>query len=100
MDIESLEDGDQLLFDIGVSSDGNTVWVHSADGSNVGRFSKIWGLDVHRTVTDQLAGASQCLHCRHTKPTQADWFEFCSLMQSHHGIPVSRDLIAFDSANP
>lgn len=100
LDIQQQEVIQQPLFDIAVSPDGMTVWVHSADGSCVGRFSKTWGLDVHRTVTEQLAGASQCLHCTHTKPSQADWFEFCSFMQSHHGIAVARDLITFDSTNP
>ena len=56
---------DQLPDQVQVSQDGQTVWVHSADGSTVGRFSKRFGLDVHRTVTEQLQGASQCLHCTH-----------------------------------
>lgn len=50
---------------IDVSSEGSTVWINSADGSCIGRFSKRFGLDVHRTLTEQMAGGSQCLHCTH-----------------------------------
>lgn len=45
-----------------VSYDRKTVWVHALDGSTVGRFSKTFGIDAHTTATQQLLGASQCLH--------------------------------------
>jgi hypothetical protein len=48
---------------IQVSGCGNTVWVHSEDGSTVGRFSKVFGMDVHNTVSDHMLGKPQCLHC-------------------------------------
>lgn len=78
---------------IQVSSCGKTVWVHADDGSTVGRFSKTFGMDVHTTLTAQLGGAGQCLRCTHQAPTQAEWLEFCELMQKHYGIKVPTDLI-------
>ncbi len=71
-----------------VSADRSTVWVHAPCGSTVGRFSMRFGMDVHTTVTDQLQGLSQCLHCTHTKPSRGDWLMFCKLMKKHHGIDV------------
>lgn len=79
-----------------VSEDGNTVWVHALDGSTVGRFSKTFGMDCHTTVTEQLAGAGQCLHCTHEPPGPAEWDLFCDLMHKHHGITVNRQAISFD----
>ncbi len=79
------------------SADGSTVWVHAMDGSTVGRFSRRFGLDVHATVTQQLAGASQCLHCTHTPPSTADWSLFGDLMLQHHGIEVDKGLMRFPS---
>lgn len=79
-----------------VSADGSTVWVHALDGSTVGRFSKRFGLDVHTTVTHQMGGAAQCLHCTHTAATHSDWLTFCRLMAEHHGIRVKDDLIHFE----
>ncbi len=78
-----------------VSQDGSTVWVHCADGSTVGRFSKKFGLDVHRTVSEQLAGASQCLHCTHHPATAEEWELFCKLMHDHFGIEVDQRLVSF-----
>lgn len=79
-----------------VSADGRTVWVHAADGSTVGRFSATFGMDVHRTVTEQLRGEGQCLHCTHEAPTQAQWEEFCHLMMTHHGISVDRGIMRLE----
>lgn len=85
----------QLPEQIDVSEDGATVWVHALDGSTVGRFSKTFGMDVHRPVTEQMNGASQCLHCTHTKPSHEDWLKFCELMKTHFGIVVNESLITF-----
>lgn len=84
---------DQLAEQIDVSADRATVWVHSLDGTTVGRFSKKYGMDVHRTLTEQMAGASQCLHCTHSQPVRADWLKFCELMQQHYSIEVDPTLI-------
>ena len=80
---------------IQVSANGATIWVHAADGSTVGRFSKVFGMDVHTTVAQQLAGASQCLHCTHAAPTESDWHSFCESVLEHHGIVVEKNLMAF-----
>ena len=76
-----------------VSDCGKTVWVHGVDGSTVGRFSTVFGMDIHRTVTEQLAGAGQCLRCTHEKPSHKEWLEFCALMQLHYGVTVDSQLI-------
>jgi hypothetical protein len=83
------------LHSIDVSSTGDTVWVTSADGSCVGRFSKWFGIDVHRTVTDQLAGANQCLHCAHAPAGEVEWQVFREAVFRHHGINVPVDTITF-----
>ncbi len=84
----------QLEEQIEKSPDGNTVWVHALDGSTVGRFSAVFGMDVHTTATEQMEGKSQCLYCTHTKPTQEDWLKFCELMQTHYRIEVSTELMS------
>lgn len=78
-----------------VSEDGRTVWVHTDDGSTVGRFSKVFGMDVHRTVPQQLAGEGECLRCTHQPPGPAEWQEFCDLMLQHYQITVDRSAITF-----
>lgn len=70
------------------SADESTVWVHDLDGSTVGRFSKRFGMDVHTSVTQQLSGAGQCLHCTHEPAGRSEWLKFCDLMVEHHGIGV------------
>ncbi len=95
---------DDSLFDpddqVQVSEDGRTVWVHGNDGSSVGRFSKVFGLDVHTTVTQQMEGAHQCLHCTHEAAGPEDWAKFVELMREHHGINVPPELITFDPPPP
>ena len=88
----SEEDGSEI---VQVSPDGKTVWVHALDGSTVGRFSKIFGMDIHTTVTSQLAGEAQCLHCTHQAPSVDDWQLFCDLMAKHYKIEVDRSLLRF-----
>jgi len=78
-----------------VSADGSTVWVHALDGSTVGRFSKRFGLDVHTTVTQQMEGEVQCLHCTHVPPSASDWKKFCELMRLHYGIQINESLVKF-----
>lgn len=79
-----------------VSQDRKTVWVHAKDGSTVGRFSKTFGMDVHTTITEQLKGAGQCLHCTHEPPGQAEWDKFCDLMLKHYEITVDRSALSFE----
>lgn len=78
-----------------VSADRRTVWVHADDGSTVGRFSKVFGMDVHTTITEQLAGVGQCLRCTHEPPGPREWDEFCNLMQKHYGIAVDKSAVSF-----
>lgn len=78
-----------------VSATGDTVWVHAMDGSTVGRFSKRFGLDVHTTVTEQMSGVGQCLHCTHEPAGQAEWKLFRELMRKHYQIHVDVNLISF-----
>ena len=80
---------------IQVSEDGGTLWVHALDGSTVGRFSKRFGIDVHRTMTEQMAGGEQCLSCSHEPAGPDDWRRFIDLMKVHHGVVIPYDLIEF-----
>jgi hypothetical protein len=81
---------------IDVSADGRTVWVNGADGSCIGRFSKKFGLDVHKSAVDQLAGGSECLHCTHEPAGPAAWTEFRQQMQLHYQIDVPADLVSWN----
>lgn len=36
------------MFEIQLSANGETVWVHASDGSTVGRYSTRFGMDVHK----------------------------------------------------
>lgn len=80
---------------IDVSADGRTVWVNGADGSCIGRFSKRFGLDVHKTSTEQIAGGSQCLHCTHEPAGPAAWDTFRAQMQMHYQINVPANLVSW-----
>ncbi|ABO59844.1 conserved hypothetical protein (plasmid) [Burkholderia vietnamiensis G4] len=81
--------------EICVSARGDIVWVNSADGSCIGRFSKRFGIDVHRTLTDQMNGADQCLYCTHGAAGADAWEQFRSAMKCHHGIDVPTDTLSF-----
>ncbi|MCZ8254489.1 MAG: hypothetical protein O9327_02255 [Polaromonas sp.] len=89
-----------LAYEVQVSDCGRTLWVHAADGSTVGRFSTVFGMDVHTAVTQQLAGAPQCLKCTHTRPNRADWETFRSLMREHYGVGIAANVIAIQSLLP
>lgn len=70
-----------------ILGDGRTVWVNASDGSNIARFGRM-GIDVHTTITDQMAGASQCLACSPGPTGFADWREFQRLVSLHYGVRV------------
>jgi hypothetical protein len=81
---------------IEVSASGNTVWINSGvDGSCIGRFDKRFGLDVHRSGTEQLQGMSECLHCTHGPAGYAEWREFQQLMYKHYNIAIPDLLLQF-----
>lgn len=69
------------------------VWVHASDGSTVGRFDVRFGIDIHNTVTEQMEGKSQCLHCTHETPGKAEWAMFREHAQKHWGIDVPDDAV-------
>lgn len=73
--------------DYEVLSDGKTVWINAADGSSIGRFSR-FGIDVHKTLENQMKGEGQCLDCTHSKPSIQDWERFRTAMKSHHAVEV------------
>ena len=82
-------------YELLLSGDGRTLWINAEDGSCIARFSKTFGIDLHRTVTEQLAGANQCLFCTHQKPTEDDWATFRYLLEKHYGIEIPPVLITF-----
>ena len=82
-------------FELTVSSDGGTVWVNAFDGSSIARFSKRFGIDIHRSATEQLAGAGQCLYCTHEKALESDWLLFCDKVAELHNIRIPKDSITF-----
>jgi len=72
----------------GIESDGRTVWVAAAvDGSCIGRFGMM-GIDIHRSMTDQIAGLGECLLCTHGMTTVSDWETFTRGMRDLHGVVV------------
>lgn len=93
-------DEDALADQVQVSADRRTVWVHARDGSTVGRFSKSFGVDVHRTMTEQMKGAGECLSCTHEPPAEVDWARFVALIKEHYGIVVPLDAIEPFSSHP
>lgn len=86
---------DTMTPDFQVSADGATCWVHLG-GETPGRFSKTFGMDVHKTLAQQAEGGSQCLNCSHGPANHDDWLEFCQFMFDGHGIEVPHDLIKFE----
>ena len=75
-----------------VMTDGRTTWVNAPDGSTVGRFSK-WGVDVHRSAAEQLAGMPECIDCTHQKPGKTEWASegwgrFVTGVRDHFGVEV------------
>lgn len=79
-----------------VSADGQTCWIHYEDGSTIGRFSKQFGMDAHRTMTDQMKGMGQCLACTHEAPGPKDWARFREVLLAEYGVDVPFDLITFE----
>ena len=83
-------------FDNGLQLDPNKlrVWVHSGkDGSTLGRFDVRSGMDIHNSVTDQIAGKSQCLKCTHEKPDLDTWNEFRRFSVENWGIFIAQESI-------
>lgn len=85
----------ELTHEICADPARGTVWVNGPDGSCIGRFSKRFGIDVHRTATAQLAGEGECLMCTHKPADQASWQLFVEAMQRHHGVTVPMNLLTW-----
>ena len=82
--------------EIEVNTTRTTVWVNSTiDGSCIGRFSKKFGMDVHKTGTEQIEGKGECIHCTHTPGTKEDWNTFCRLMAHHYDVAVPSLLLEY-----
>ena len=84
-----------LFYEIQLSEGRDAIWVHASDGSTVGRFGR-FGIDLHNTLTDQMAGMSECKLCTHGRPTSADWILFRQKCSEFYGVDVPYD--AFDPA--
>lgn len=69
------------------------LWIHASDGSTVARFDARFGIDIHHSITDQLSGASQCLHCTHSKPTLSDWNFFREKARELWGLDIDEGLV-------
>ncbi len=74
--------------DYQITTDGTTVWVNHSQGYMIGRFGRM-GVDIHRTLEDQITTGSECLACTHGPVTVQDWELFVSGMQTHYGIAVT-----------
>lgn len=61
-----------IIYEVQISENNDAVWVHASDGSTVGRFGKM-GIDIHNTVTEQLAGKPECRLCTHGQVTEKEW---------------------------
>lgn len=83
-----------------VSADGDTCWVHFEDGSTIGRFSKKFGMDAHRSASDQMKGMGQCLSCTHGPAGPLEWEKFRNALYKEYGVVVPIDLLKFDPETP
>ena len=82
-------------YEVQISSDGRTIWVHAySDGSTVGRFGPN-GIDIHNSVTDMMNGKGQCLKCTHGKTGPAEWEIFRNHAKDHWNLELSKNLIKF-----
>lgn len=73
--------------EVEILHDGRTVWVNDAEG-NIGRFGP-FGIDVHQTISEQIATGSECLACTVGPTSLKDWRQFQALMQHHYGVTVA-----------
>lgn len=68
-----------------ITSDGRTVWINNI--SCIGRFGR-GGIDIHKDLSQQVSGESECLYCTHGLPTDKDWVTFQEKMKELHGVDV------------
>jgi hypothetical protein len=79
-----------------VSADGGTLWVNDPVCC-IGRFSKRFGIDVHRSLGEQLEGGGECLYCTHEPPGPKGWAKFCFEMCLHYGVILDPKLMTFEA---
>lgn len=87
----------ELLYEVVTDPARQRVWVNCSDGSCVGRFSVITGMDLHRAGSEQMVGTGECLDCTHEPPTAAEWERFRAGMVQHYGVDLAEDLIDFSN---
>ncbi|BEU25570.1 hypothetical protein [Paraburkholderia sp. 22B1P] len=83
-----------LHYEIAVSGNGDTLWINGDDGSCWARFSKRWGIDVHRSQAMPEA-QTECLYCTHQRASEEGWEIFRQQVLRHHGIVVEADVLSF-----
>lgn len=86
---------EEPAWEIMVSHCGRTAWVSGGDGSTIGRFSKTFGVDVHRTATEQMRGEGECLLCTHEPAGPLEWDLFREALLRHYAINVPKDAMRF-----
>ncbi|WP_226342922.1 hypothetical protein [Pseudomonas putida] len=82
----------ELFYELQIAANRQTIWIHSSDGSTVGRFSPR-GIDLHNTVTEQLSGLPECRMYTHGSPTQADWLTFRDRSLEWWGVDIPHNAI-------
>lgn len=82
-------------YEIAVSGNGDTLWVNGDDGLCWARFSKRFGIDVHRNASMPDA-ARECLYCTHSRAGIGDWAVFRAEVLRHHGAVVPADALSFE----
>ena len=85
----------EVTYEIEWSLRQDTVWIHCSDGSTVGRFGR-FGVDLHNSVTEQMAGAPECRLCTHGQVSAEDWTLFKEKALEWWGVVVPDE--AFDKS--
>jgi hypothetical protein len=89
------EQNQEERYEIVVSGSGDTLWISGDDGSCWARFSKRFGINVHRNASTQDT-ASECLCCTHSRAGVDDWEIFRVEVLRHHGAFVPPDALSFE----
>lgn len=82
-------------YEVAVSGNGDTLWVNGDDGLCWARFSKRFGIDVHRSSA-MPESARECLYCTHSKAGITDWEIFRAEVFRHHRVVIDADALLFD----
>lgn len=81
-----------ITYEVQTSESKVAIWVHASDGSTVGRFGKM-GIDIHNTVTEQLAGKPECRLCTHGHVSETEWTLFREKALEFWGVNIPKDAI-------